>query len=133
MRRGIETAPRDGKLVVLEDDATGAYESARWSAQARAWVGENGELSKIAPTHWHPTRPAEYAEYLLQELDEILRQREVGSGGPSESRERPSFPSSSDRVEPQSPFVAPNVIAPPTDRLPVRPDEYLQQQFDEIF
>jgi hypothetical protein len=133
MRRRIESAPTDGKFVFLEDDATETCELARWSAEARAWVKENGELSKITPTYWHPTRPAEYAEYLLQELDEILRQREVGSGGPSESRESPSFPSSPHRVEPQSPFVAPDVIAPPMDGLPVRPDEYLQQQFHEIF
>src|SRR5258705_8371881 len=56
MRRAIDTAPRDGKLVILEDDASGSFELARWSAEARAWVRENGELSKIAPTHWHTTR-----------------------------------------------------------------------------
>ena len=55
MRRSIETAPRDGTIVILEGDG-GTYELAHWSAEARAWVKENGEISKIKPTHWRPTR-----------------------------------------------------------------------------
>ena len=47
MRRAIETVPRDGKVVILEDAASGTYEVACWSAETHAWVGENGELSKI--------------------------------------------------------------------------------------
>jgi hypothetical protein len=54
MRQAIETAPRDGKVVVLEDDARGTYDLAHWSADAGKWVGENGEPSKITPTHWIP-------------------------------------------------------------------------------
>jgi hypothetical protein len=54
MRREIETAPRDGKLVILEDDARGTYELARWSTQQSAWVGENGKPIAILPTHWLP-------------------------------------------------------------------------------
>jgi hypothetical protein len=60
MRRAIATVPRDGKLVILEDDASGTYEVACWSAEAHAWVGENGEPSKITPTHWHAMRRDEY-------------------------------------------------------------------------
>src|SRR6266480_1787463 len=56
MRRAIETVPSDGKVVMLEDDTSGTYELAQWSAEARAWVGENGELSKITPTYWHAMR-----------------------------------------------------------------------------
>jgi len=70
MRQGIETVPKDGKVVILEDDASGTFELARWSAEARAWVRENGELSKITPTHWHTTRRD---EHLLQEGDESLQ------------------------------------------------------------
>src|SRR4051812_47365721 len=98
MRRGIETVPRDGKIVILEDDASGTYELARWSAEARAWVGENGELSKITPAYWHATR-----------RDEDLLQSQGGSTGASGSRERPSLPFSSDRVDPQWPW--PDLIA----------------------
>jgi hypothetical protein len=54
MRQAFETAPRDGKVVILEDDASGTYDVAHWSAEAGEWVGENDEPSKIAPTHWYP-------------------------------------------------------------------------------
>src|SRR5438132_9053887 len=92
MRRAIETVPKDGKVVILEDDASGTFELAHWSAEARAWVKENGELSKITPTYWHATRRD---ECLLQEEDEFLLQKESGSSGPSALRERRtlSFPS----------------------------------------
>ena len=54
MREAFETAPRDGSVVILEDDASGTYEAARWSAEAGEWVGEDGEPIKITPTHWYP-------------------------------------------------------------------------------
>src|SRR6266446_7859128 len=53
MRQTIGTAPRDSTIVILEDDASGTYDVAHWSAEAGKWVGENGEPSKITPTHWH--------------------------------------------------------------------------------
>ena len=53
MREAFETAPRDGSVVILEDDASGTYEAARWSAEAGEWVGEDGEPIKITPTHWY--------------------------------------------------------------------------------
>ena len=70
MRQTIETAPRDGKTVILEDDASGTYDVARWSAKAGGWVSENGEPSKIAPTHWQ-LRSRD--EYFLQENDRSPR------------------------------------------------------------
>ena len=54
MRQVFETAPRDGKVVILEDDASGTYDVAHWSAEAGEWVGEDGAPSKITPTHWYP-------------------------------------------------------------------------------
>ena len=65
MRQAIETAPRDGTIVVLEEDSRGTYDVAHWSAEAGRWVGENGEPSKIIPTHWHQ-RHGDY-QYFLQE------------------------------------------------------------------
>jgi hypothetical protein len=67
MRHTIETAPRDGKVVILEHDPTGTYAAAHWSAQTGEWVFEDGEPSKITPTHWRPMphekyRPQENAE-----------------------------------------------------------------------
>jgi len=47
MRQTIETAPRDGNLVILGDDASGTYDVARWLPEAGQWIGENGEPSKI--------------------------------------------------------------------------------------
>src|SRR5258705_5745514 len=81
MRRAIDTAPKDGKFVILEDGASGSSELARWSAEARAWVRENGELSKITPTYWRRTPRDDY----LQEGDEFILQKESGSHGPSAS------------------------------------------------
>src|SRR5712664_3237757 len=60
MRRTIETAPRDGNAIILEDDAIGTYDVAHWSAEADEWVGENGEPSKITPTHWYPLQGENY-------------------------------------------------------------------------
>src|SRR5258708_20908457 len=54
MGRTIETAPRDGNVIIVEDDARGSYDVARWSAEAGEWVGENGEPTKITPSHWYP-------------------------------------------------------------------------------
>ena len=66
MRQAIDTAPRDGTIVILEDDASGTYDVAHWSAKAGRWVGENGELTKITPTHWYQ-RPRD--QYSLQDDD----------------------------------------------------------------
>jgi hypothetical protein len=70
MRQAIDTAPRDGKIVILEDDASGTYDVAHWSRKTFQWVGENGEPSNITPTHWYP-RPRD--KYLLQEDDRSPR------------------------------------------------------------
>ncbi|WOH53761.1 hypothetical protein [Bradyrhizobium sp. sBnM-33] len=67
MRQAIETAPRDGTNVILEDDASGTYDVAYWSAEAGRWISENGEPSKITPSHWHQ-RHGDY-QYFLQEND----------------------------------------------------------------
>src|SRR5438309_2479035 len=64
MRQTIETAPRDGNLVILRDDASGTYDVAHWSPEAGQWIGENGEPSKITPSRWYPM-PA--VNYLQQE------------------------------------------------------------------
>jgi len=42
MRHSIEKSPRDG-TVIIEDDASGTYDVARWSTETGNWVGENGE------------------------------------------------------------------------------------------
>ena len=62
MRRLIETAPRDGKFVILEEDASGKYNVACWSPEVDGWVGESGEPIRIAPTYWHPIEGQKYAQ-----------------------------------------------------------------------
>jgi hypothetical protein len=54
MRQNIETAPRDRKTIIIEDKLTGTTDFAHWSPEGRHWVREDGELSKVAPTHWYP-------------------------------------------------------------------------------
>jgi BA14K-like protein len=54
MRHTIETAPRNGNVIILEDDANGTFDVAHWSPEAGEWVGGNGEPSEITPSHWHP-------------------------------------------------------------------------------
>ena len=53
MRHPIEKSPRDGTAIILEDDASGTYDVAHWSTETGQWLGENGEPTKITPTHWH--------------------------------------------------------------------------------
>lgn len=59
MRKAIETAPRNGEFVFLEDAARGTVAVARWSAEEEQWIDENGKPSQLNATHWHsPQNPA---------------------------------------------------------------------------
>jgi hypothetical protein len=73
MRHSIETAPRNGNGVILEDDATGTYDVC--SSKADEWVGENGEPSKIIPTHSYPMSGN---ENLLPENEESNSRSQAG-------------------------------------------------------
>ncbi|MEY9883493.1 hypothetical protein [Bradyrhizobium sp. USDA 329] len=53
MRRPIETAPRSGEGIWVED-ATGATEVGHWSPEAGKWVWQDGSPIDPAPTHWYP-------------------------------------------------------------------------------
>jgi len=83
MRHAIETAPKDGKVVILEHDLTGASDVAHWSVQAGEWVAENGEPSKITPTHW---RPMPRDEYLPQDHDESSNSSQFEPSSPRARR-----------------------------------------------
>jgi len=110
MRRTIETAPRDGKVVILEDDANGIYDVAHWSPEAAEWIGENGKPSKITPSHWYPM-PGD--NYLQQGLDVSSSPSQVG---PSLPRRYSFFPFSLRRAAPKRPMAG-DVIAPRSDEL----------------
>ena len=77
MRHAIDTAPRDGKVIILEDDASGTYDVGHWSPEEGEWVGENGEPSKISPTHWYPVL-----------RDKYRLQEDEGSSNPGRARRR---------------------------------------------
>ncbi|MBR0830651.1 hypothetical protein JQ596_34610 [Bradyrhizobium manausense] len=53
MRQSIDTAPRNGKDIWVED-ATGAVEAAHWSPEAGRWVWKDGSPINTAPTYWYP-------------------------------------------------------------------------------
>ncbi|WP_050424632.1 hypothetical protein [Bradyrhizobium tropiciagri] len=90
MRRAIDTAPKDGTFVILEDDVSGSFESAQWSAEGRGWVRKNGEPSEITPTHWQIMHlPEEGDEFILQ--DEFIPPKETGSIAPPASPGPRSF------------------------------------------
>lgn len=111
MRYAIDTAPKDGKVVILEDDASGTYDVAHWSVEAGNWIGEDSEPSKITPTHWY-AMPDD--RYVLSEDD-----RSGGQVAPSASRARNHnffrrfnfFRFSSNRSAPRRPTAASDVIA----------------------
>jgi hypothetical protein len=62
MRQPIETAPRDGNVIILEDDAAGTYDVAQWSSELNDWICESGKPSKIMPSYWHPMPVDRYQE-----------------------------------------------------------------------
>src|SRR6476620_423152 len=61
MRQPIDTAPRDGKDICVED-ATGAFDVAHWSSETDKWVWKNGNPINITPTHWYPITRHVYLE-----------------------------------------------------------------------
>ncbi|MGY3590520.1 hypothetical protein ACVIGB_009897 [Bradyrhizobium sp. USDA 4341] len=90
MRRVIDTAPKDGTFVILEDDVSGSFESAQWSADGRGWIKKNGEPSEITATHWLTMHlPEEGDEFVLQ--DEFVPPKETGSIAPPASPGPRSF------------------------------------------
>src|ERR1700737_1318649 len=62
MRNTIETAPRNGNVVILKDEARGTYDVAHWSPESGEWIGEDGETTKITPSHWYPLPADKYLE-----------------------------------------------------------------------
>jgi hypothetical protein len=86
MRQTIETAPRDGNLVILRDDASGTYDVAHWSPEASQWIGENGEPSKV-------TRYPMPGENYLQQGDGLSSGLSDASTSARRARRRGFFPS----------------------------------------
>ncbi len=68
MRKGIDTVPKNGDFVILEDDAIGKYAVARWSPDAAQWVDEGGTPCGLDPTHWQPFNSGGYVPDASDEL-----------------------------------------------------------------
>ena len=79
MRQPIETVPKDGNAVILEDHVSGSYELAHWSAQESAWVKENGGHCEIAPTYWHAMNSAKQ----LEDKENAEPASQTGTGYPA--------------------------------------------------
>ena len=61
----IETAPRNGGFLILEEDTSGKNDIARWASEAGGWVRENGEPIKITPSYWYPIKGENYLQHGL--------------------------------------------------------------------
>ncbi|MBS0523274.1 MAG: hypothetical protein JSS04_06520 [Proteobacteria bacterium] len=68
MRKGIDTVPKNGDFVILEDDGIGKYAIARWSSDAAEWVDEGGTPCGLNPTHWQPFNSGGYISEATDEL-----------------------------------------------------------------
>ena len=51
MRQPIETAPKDGRAIWVEDDHE-AFDVAQWSSETSRWVWKSGEAIRITPKYW---------------------------------------------------------------------------------
>ena len=75
----IETAPRDGGFLILEEDTSGKNDIARWASEAGGWVRENGEPIKITPSYWYPIQGENYLQHGLDISTEPLPPGELAA------------------------------------------------------
>lgn len=71
MRGRIESAPRDGKFVILEEGEGGKFVVGRWSPETRGWVSEDGQPIKITPKYWNPVQGEIYLQQELAALPSL--------------------------------------------------------------
>jgi hypothetical protein len=75
MRHSIDTAPKDGKFVIIVDDASGRFDVVQWLTASQGWVRENGEPSDVHASHWNPISNEQY---------ELLVEKEASDCSPAE-------------------------------------------------
>ena len=90
MRRPIETVPKDGTTLILEDDTKGTYELARWSAQEGAWVAKDGTPYNGTPTYWHAMQRAEHPDGECKPTDPLQTANSSNLG--AEPQPAPAWP-----------------------------------------
>jgi hypothetical protein len=98
----IATAPRDGRFLILKEDASGKFSIARWAPEAGEWVRENDQPIKITPAYWYPIR----------EQNDFQTRLDI-STGPSEPEQRvaPQRHLASDILASRSDAASPDTIA----------------------
>src|ERR1700682_3287287 len=107
MRQAIETPPRDGSAIILEDAASGTYDVAHWSPEAGEWGGENGGPLKITQSHWFALAVDKYRLHEDEGWSAPSR-AEPSEGG---ARRHSFFPFSLRWAAPQRPTTS-AVVAP---------------------
>ena len=104
-RRPLATAPMDGGFLILEEDANGKYDIARWAPEAGGWVRENGEPIKIKPSHWCPIERENY----LQGLDVSTSPSHPGMSGLPQRQDSHFF--TTDIIASHSDAAPPEIVA----------------------
>ena len=112
MRRPIDSVPKDGTTVILDDDVTGIHQLARWSSETSSWVTPDGATCVMNPTHWLA----------------LLRDAELVEKTPdrTEPGEIPNNRKSSiclEHEQPGPPAARAPPIAPELPTCPVMPEE----------
>lgn len=97
----IETAPRDGGFLILEEDTSGKNDIARWASEAGGWVRENGEPIKITPSYWYPIKGENYLQHGL----------DISISPPPGERAAPEQQFASDIITSRSDAAPPEIVA----------------------
>ena len=97
----IETAPRDGGFLILEEDTSGKNDIARWASEAGGWVRENGEPIKITPSYWYPIKGENYLQHGL----------DISISPPPGERAAPEQQFASDIITSRSDAAPPETVA----------------------
>ena len=97
----IETAPRDGGFLILEEDTSAKNDIARWASEAGGWVRENGEPIKITPSYWYPIQGQNYHQHGL----------DISISPPPGERAAPQQQFASDIITSRSDAAPPETVA----------------------
>ena len=71
----IESAPRNGDFVILQDSLTGSWEVGRWVEESKNWVQIDGSPLRLFATHWMPVSHDPAGSKLRQRLSLKNRRR----------------------------------------------------------
>jgi hypothetical protein len=84
----IVTAPKDGRFVILKEDASGKFNIARFAPEVSGWVRENDEPIKIIPSCWYPIQEQNNSP---QRLDVVFTREQAESPTAPQSQLAPDI------------------------------------------